>query len=258
MSSVEDVMDGAGAAIVTAAVLVIGDEILSGRTEDQNIGYIATHCTAVGIQVREVRVVPDDRDEIVGAINTLRARYDYLFTTGGIGPTHDDITADCVAAAFGVGIDIDPRAEALLRPYFEARGTEITEARMRMARIPDGADLIENSMSVAPGFMLGNVITMAGVPRIMQVMLDAVTPRLRTGAKMHARAIDLRFPEGTVAHLFGEHQRAFPDVAMGSYPTFRDNRPMVQLVLRGLDVARLDEATSVLREKLVAAGWLDA
>ncbi|MEO0730880.1 MAG: molybdopterin-binding protein [Pseudomonadota bacterium] len=256
--SVEAVIDGGGPAMVTAAILVIGDEILSGRTEDQNIGYIAQHCTAVGIQVREVRVVPDDEDEIVGAINTLRSKFDYVFTTGGIGPTHDDITADCVAKAFGVGIDIDPRAEALLRPYFEARGTEITEARMRMARIPEGADLIENSMSIAPGFMLENVITMAGVPKIMQVMLDAITPRLRTGAKMHARAIDLKFPEGTVAHLFGEHQRLYPDVAMGSYPTFRDNKPMVQLVLRSLDEAKLERATLELRTKLIDAGWLDA
>ncbi|MEO1265669.1 MAG: competence/damage-inducible protein A, partial [Pseudomonadota bacterium] len=197
--------------VITAAILVIGDEILSGRTKDQNIGYIAAHCTEIGIRISEVRVVPDDPDEIVGALNALRAKFTYVFTTGGIGPTHDDITADCVATAFGVGIDIDPRAEALLRPYFEERGVEVTDARMRMARIPDGADLIENSVSIAPGFMLDNVITMAGVPKIMQVMLDAVTPRLAKGAKMHSRAIDLRHPEGTVAGLLGEHQNAHPD-----------------------------------------------
>ena len=241
--------------IITAAILVIGDEILSGRTKDVNIGYIADHCTQIGIQVRECRVVPDVEREIVGAINALRERYTYVFTTGGIGPTHDDISADCVAMAFGVGIDIDPRAEALLLAYFEKRGVEITNARMRMARIPDGAELIDNSVSIAPGFMIGNVITMAGVPKIMQVMLDAVTPRLTTGRKMHSVAIDVRHPEGTVAELLGEHQALYPDVSMGSYPTFRDNRPMVQLVLRSLDEARLAEACEGLEAKLEAAGW---
>src|SRR5690606_23694484 len=192
--------------IVTAAVLVIGDEILSGRTKDKNIGYIAEHCTAIGIQVREVRVVPDVEDEIVAAVNALRGRYDYVFTTGGIGPTHDDITADSIAKAFGVGIDVDPRALALLKPYYESRGMELTPGRLRMARIPDGAELIENSLSVAPGFMIGNVITLAGVPNVMQVMLDAITPRLRTGKKMHSMSIDLQVPEGTIADLFGQHQ----------------------------------------------------
>ncbi|MEM7777877.1 MAG: molybdopterin-binding protein [Pseudomonadota bacterium] len=244
--------------IVTSAILVIGDEILSGRTKDQNIGYIAEHCTKVGIQVREVRVVRDDEAEIVAAINALRTRYTYVFTTGGIGPTHDDITADSVAKAFGVSIDVDPRALALLQPYYESRGVEITEARLRMARIPDGADLIENTVSIAPGFMLGNVVTMAGVPKIMQAMLDAATPKLRTGRKMHARAIDLGVPEGTVAHVLGTHQEDYPDVAMGSYPTFRDNRPQVQLVLRSIDEVRLNEAEQALREKLIAQGWLDA
>jgi len=180
-----------------------------------------------------------------------------VFTTGGIGPTHDDITADSIAAAFGVGIDIDLRAEALLRPYFESRNVAITQARMRMARIPDGADLIENSVSVAPGFMLGNVITMAGVPKIMQVMLDAVTPKLKTGRKMRSKAIDLKHPEGSVAHILGAHQADFPDVSMGSYPTFRDNRPMVQLVLRSVDEAQLEVAFVGLQAKLVAAGFMD-
>lgn len=243
--------------IVTAAVLVIGDEILSGRTRDQNIGYIANHCTQIGIQLGEVRIVPDVEDRIIEAINALRERFTYVFTTGGIGPTHDDITADSIAKAFGVGIDIDPRALALLKPYYEKRGVEITPARLRMARIPEGADLIENSVSVAPGFMIGNVITMAGVPKIMHVMLDAITPKLRTGRKMHARAIDLGVPEGTVAHVLGAHQLDFPDVSMGSYPTFRENRPQVQLVLRSTDEDRLDEAKRGLRAKLIAEGWLD-
>lgn len=242
--------------IVTAAVVVIGDEILSGRTKDTNSGYIADHCTAIGIQLREIRVVPDVQEEIVAAINALREKYTYVFTTGGIGPTHDDITADAVAAAFDVGIDIDPRARDLLLPYFAARQVEVTAARMRMARIPDGADLIENTVSVAPGFWIGNVIVMAGVPKIMQVMLDAVTPKLRTGRKMHAVTIDVQHPEGVVAGLLKEHQDHFPDVSMGSYPTMRDHRPMVQLVLRSLDEDRLKTAEDGLRERLVAKGYI--
>ena len=165
--------------VVTAAILVIGDEILSGRTKDKNIGYIADHCTAIGIQVKEVRVVPDEEPEIVAAVNQMRPRYTYVFTTGGIGPTHDDITADCVAKAFGVGIDHHPQVKQLLIDNFNRRGVEVTAARLRMARIPDGAELVENKVSVAPGFKLGNVIVMAGIPSVMQVMLDSVTPRLQ-------------------------------------------------------------------------------
>jgi molybdenum cofactor synthesis domain-containing protein len=240
--------------IVTAAVLVIGDEILSGRTKDKNIGYIAEHCTAIGIQLKEVRVVADEESDVVAAVNALRARYTYVFTTGGIGPTHDDITADCIAKAFGVGIDVDPRALALLKPYYEKRGLELTPGRLRMARIPDGASLVDNSISIAPGFMVENVITMAGVPNIMQVMLDAVTPRLRTGRKMHTIAIDLDYPEGAIAEMFGAHQKLYPDVAMGSYPTIRDNRPCTQLVLRSVEEEKLARAAAGLREKLAAMG----
>jgi len=242
--------------IVTAAVLVIGDEILSGRTKDKNIGYIAEHCSNIGIQLKEVRIVPDEEAEIVAAVNALRARFTYVFTTGGIGPTHDDITADCIAKAFGRGIDVDPRALALLKPYYEKRNLELTPARLRMARIPDGASLVDNSISIAPGFMVENVITMAGVPNIMQVMLDAVTPRLKTGRKMHTRAIDLNFPEGAIADLFGAHQKEFPEVPMGSYPTIRDNRPCTQLVLRSTDEAKLQAAEAGLRAKLAALGML--
>ncbi len=236
--------------IVTAALLVIGDEILSGRTKDKNIGYIADHCTRIGIQLKEVRVVADEEADVVTAVNALRTRYTYVFTTGGIGPTHDDITADCIAKAFGVGIDVDPRALALLMPYYEKRGLELTAARLRMARIPSGASLIENSISIAPGFMIENVITMAGVPNIMQVMLDAVTPHLKTGKKMLTAAIDLGFPEGAIAEMFGAHQKEFPDVPMGSYPTLRDNKPCTQLVLRSTDPAQLIAAEASLRTKL--------
>lgn len=242
--------------VVTAAVLVIGDEILSGRTKDRNIGFIADHCTAIGIQLREVRIVPDVEADVVGAINALRSRYDYVFTTGGIGPTHDDITADCVAKAFGVGIDIDDRALAILKPYYERTGRELTPGRLRMARIPFGAELVENKVSLAPGFMIGNVVTMAGVPSIMQVMLEAVTPRLRTGKKMLSSSIDLDHPEGAIAEVFRAHQELYPDVVMGSYPSQRDGRPVTQLVLRGTDELRLDEAVSGLKAKLTTAGML--
>ncbi len=242
--------------VVTAALLVIGDEILSGRTKDKNIGLVADHCTHIGIQLREVRIVPDDETDIVQALNSLRARHGYVFTTGGIGPTHDDITADCVAKAFGVGIDVDDRALALLKPYYERTGRELTPGRLRMARIPFGADLVENKVSVAPGFMLGNVITMAGVPSIMQAMLEAVTPRLRTGKRMLSHAIDVDHPEGSVAEVFRQHQQLYPDVGMGSYPSQRDGKPVTQLVLRATDPLRLDEAAALLREKLISEGYL--
>ena len=183
-ASMSETSGAAGGGIVTAALLVIGDEILSGRTKDKNIGHIADHLTAIGIQMKEVRVVPDEEPEIVDAVNALRKRYNYVFTTGGIGPTHDDITADAIAKAFGVGIDVDERALAPMKAYFERRGVELTPARLRMARIPFGAELVENSVSIAPGFMLGNVIVMAGVPNIMHVMLDAATKFLKTGKKM--------------------------------------------------------------------------
>ena len=248
--------DSAGNGLVTAALLVIGDEILSGRTKDQNIGFIADHCTTVGIQLKEVRVVADVEPEIIAAVNALRARYDYVFTTGGIGPTHDDITADAVAKAFGVGIDVDERALAPMRAYFERRGVELTPARLRMARIPFGAELVENSVSIAPGFMLGNVIVMAGVPQIMQVMLLAATRFLKTGKKMLSSAIDLRRPEGEIAGLFGELQKRYPDVPMGSYPFYRDGKPGTQLVLRSTDAARLAEAEAELKIQLAARGWL--
>jgi molybdenum cofactor synthesis domain-containing protein len=169
--------------IVTAAILVIGDEILSGRTKDKNIGYIAEYLTTIGIDLKEVRVVPDDEAEIVAALNAIRSRYDYVFTTGGIGPTHDDITADSVAKAFGVPIDHDPRAVKIIEERIKQRGGELNEARLRMARIPQGADLIENKVSGAPGFRIGNVIVMAGVPTIMQSMLDAASPGQRTRGK---------------------------------------------------------------------------
>ena len=238
--------------IVTAALLVIGDEILSGRTADRNIHYVAGHMTRVGIRLKEVRVVPDEEDAIVGAVNELRARYTYLFTTGGIGPTHDDITADAVAKALGVGIGHDERALALLHAFFAKRKLEPTPARLRMARIPHGASLIRNAISVAPGFRFGNVIVLAGVPEVMQVMLDDITPQLDTGAVMQTTTIKLNRAEGEVADIFAAHQKTFPDVTMGSYPSFSDGRISTQLVLRSTDSARLSAATSALELMLRA------
>ena len=202
-------------AIVTAALLVIGDEILSGRTKDKNIGHIADHLTAIGIQLKEVRVVPDDEGEIVAAVNALRANYTYLFTTGGIGPTHDDITADAVAKAFGVGIDVDERRSTPMKAYYARRGVELTPARLRMARLPFGSELVENSVSIAPGFKLDNVIVMAGVPHIMHVMLDAATKYLKTGKKCCPSASTCNRPEGEIAAMFEDASEALPRRADG-------------------------------------------
>jgi len=236
--------------VVTAALLVIGDEILCGRTADRNIHYVAEHMTRVGIRLKEVRVVGDDEDAIVAAVNELRARYTYLFTTGGIGPTHDDITADAIAKALGVGIGHDERALDLLNAFFAKRKIEATPARLRMARIPYGASLVRNTISVAPGFMLKNVIVLAGVPDVMQVMLDDITPQLDTGARMQTATIKLQRAEGDVADLFAAHQKIFPDVTMGSYPSFSDGRISTQLVLRSTDSARLEAARASLELKL--------
>jgi molybdenum cofactor synthesis domain-containing protein len=246
---------------ITAALLIIGDEILSGRTKDKNIGYIADHLSAIGIQLKEVRIVPDDEAEIVGAINALRSRYSYLFTTGGIGPTHDDITADCVAKAFGVEIDVDPRAYALMKAAYDKRGVEMTPARLRMARMPKGAEMVANAVSVAPGFKIGNVIVMAGIPSVMQVMLDAATPSLKTGKIMLSDTIELFRPEGEIGDMFGQHQKEHPDVLMGSYPFNREKGTArvfgTHLVLRSTSPERLAEAMSGLKAKLIAMGAID-
>jgi molybdenum cofactor synthesis domain-containing protein len=245
--------DGKTQEIVTAALIVIGDEILSGRTKDKNTGYIADYMTVIGIRLREVRMVPDIEDEIVAAINALREKYTYVFTTGGIGPTHDDITSDAVARAFGVSIDIDERAVAMMRERY-APG-DLTETRLRMARIPEGAELIENSVSRAPGFMIGNVIVMAGVPRIMQVMLDDVAPRLKTGSKLLTRTVRVERPEGDVAPGLGRVQNDHPEVQMGSYPFFAKEKLGTHLVLRSDDKGKLDEALKSIWRMLEAEGF---
>jgi molybdenum cofactor synthesis domain-containing protein len=234
------------AASVTAALLVIGDEILSGRTKDKNIGYIAEYLSNIGIDLREVRVVPDGEDEIVAAVNALRARYTYLFTTGGIGPTHDDITADSVAKAFGVPIEVDPRAVAVMRERYKPE--DLNEARLRMARIPHGAELVANPISKAPGFRIGNVIVMAGVPVIMQAMLDNVAPTLETGARMIVETIRAgTVPEGLYAAGLGEIATRHDGVSIGSYPAFTAAGFANQIVVRGKDRAAVDAAAEAVR-----------
>jgi molybdenum cofactor synthesis domain-containing protein len=235
---------------VTAAVLVIGDEILSGRTKDKNIGYIAEYLTGIGIELREVRVVADDEAAIVEAVNALRHRWAYLFTTGGIGPTHDDITAECVAKAFGVAINFDPRAIAIMRERFAEH--ELNEARMRMTRIPEGADLVANKVSRAPGFWIGNVIVMAGIPTVMQAMLDEVAPKLKTGAKIMSETVRADAKEGDIGTPLGEIAKAHPDVAIGSYPFFDDQRgPNTNVVMRARDADKLAAAKRAVEEMLV-------
>jgi molybdenum cofactor synthesis domain-containing protein len=238
---------------LSAAILVIGDEILSGRTKDRNIGTIAERLGEAGIDLREVRIVSDDECEIIAGLNALRARWGFVFTTGGIGPTHDDITADSVAKAFGVSIAVDARAEAVMRAYYEAKGLELTPARLRMARIPHGATLIANPISSAPGFRIGNVIVMAGVPHIMEAMLTNALTQLPRGIPVQSRTLEVAHPEGEIADLFGAHAVAFPAVAMGSYPQRgADGSLSTQLVLRSPDGGLLQQAFQELAAKLAA------
>ncbi len=237
---------------VTAAMLAIGDELLSGRTKDKNIGHLAETLTVSGIDLMEVRIVPDVQDAIVEALDALRSRYDYVFTSGGIGPTHDDITADAVAKAFGVDCTHDPEALRILAEHYDARGIEFTEARRRMARMPVGAAHIENRVSRAPGFIVGNVFVMAGVPAVFQAMLDAVLPKLRTGAKILSRAVDCPFGEGDVGTPLAEVQKAHPGVSIGSYPRFQGATFFTQIVIRSRDEASLDRAEEAVKAMLEA------
>ena len=237
---------------VTAALLVIGDEILSGRTKDKNIGYIAEYLTAMGIDLKDVRVVPDDEGEIIAAINALRTKFTYLLTTGGIGPTHDDITADCVAKALGVEITHDPRAVAMLRERY-VNPEDLNEARLRMARIPHGSTLIANSISKAPGFMCGNVIVMAGVPAIMQVMLDEIAPSLAKGRVMASLSVDAGgLPEGAYAAALGAIQKGHEGVIIGSYPHFDGVKFANQIVLRSRDEALLQKVRGEVEAMIVS------
>jgi molybdenum cofactor synthesis domain-containing protein len=239
---------------ITAALLVIGDEILSGRTKDKNIGYIAEYLTNIGIDLKEVRVVPDEMDEIVAAANALRTRYSYLFTTGGIGPTHDDITADAIATALGVELYEDQRIIDLMLERLKPE--DMNESRRRMARIPRGAEHVANPVSKVPGFRIENVIVMAGVPSIMQAMLDDVAPKLSTGERMVSQTIDaVGIPEGTYAAPLGEIAKAHDKVIIGSYPQFGEGRFRNQIVVRSKEAAALSAAVAAIDamlKKLVA------
>ncbi|MFC5386006.1 competence/damage-inducible protein A [Aquamicrobium segne] len=231
--------------VITAAMLVIGDEILSGRTKDQNIGYLADIMTAIGIDLKEVRIVLDDEEDIVAALNDVRQRYTYIFTSGGIGPTHDDITADSIAKAFDVPCDYDAAAYSLLESHYTKRGLEFTDARKRMARLPRGATHIENPVSVAPGFRIGNVHVMAGVPSVFQAMLDKVLPTLETGIKMLSATVSCPLGEGIIGGPLAEIQKSHPLTIIGSYPRFGEGHFMTELVVRArsqdvLEAARKD------------------
>ncbi len=238
------------AKIVTAAMLAIGDELLSGRTKDKNIAYLADFLTVHGIDLKEVRIVADDQPAIVEALNALRHKYDHVFTSGGIGPTHDDITADAIAAAFEVPIDHDPRAINILKSHYAGTQYELTTARMRMARIPDGASLIENPVSGAPGFSIENVHVMAGVPAIFQAMLGELSPGLEGGERMLSATVDCPFGEGTVGDALGKIQKDNPETAIGSYPRHDGKRYMTQIVVRGRGQNSIDRAVKAIHKML--------
>jgi molybdenum cofactor synthesis domain-containing protein len=239
--------------IWTAGLLVIGDEILSGRTQDRNVGQIATWLNLQGVRLAEVRVVPDEIGRIGEAVNALREAYDYLFTTGGIGPTHDDITVDAIAAALGVPVIVHPQARAALEAYYAERGG-LSEARLRMARVPEAAELIANPMSGAPGIRVGNIFILAGVPHIAGLMLEALSGQLEGGKPVLSATIGCWAPESEVADLLGETERAHPGCQIGSYPFFREGRVGANFVVRSTDPALLDACRADLAAGLAAAG----
>jgi molybdenum cofactor synthesis domain-containing protein len=239
--------------IWTAGLVIIGDEILSGRTQDQNVAQIGAWLNLQGIRLSEVRVVPDTIARIAGAVTELRAQNDYLFTTGGIGPTHDDITVDAIAQALGVPVEVHPRARAILERYYETRGG-ISEARLRMARVPAGAELIENRMSGAPGIRFGNIFILAGVPHIATLMLEALSGTLEGGKPLLSRTIGCWVPESEVAGILGDTERAHEGVQIGSYPFFRDGRVGANFVVRSTDQALLEACSADLVARLEAAG----
>jgi molybdenum cofactor synthesis domain-containing protein len=239
---------------VTACLIIIGNEILSGRTKDANLPYLAERLNALGIRLMQVRVIPDQEAIIVATVNECRAAFDYVFTTGGIGPTHDDITAECLAKAFGVALERNPEALRRLQEHYAGSGLELNEARLRMADIPAGATLIDNPVSKAPGFQLGNVLVMAGVPSIMQAMFEGIKHRLTGGAPLASRTVSCFLPEGELAKGLGELQARFADIEIGSYPYFRRGRFGVSVVLRSTDTAALDRALEALCELIGRLG----
>lgn len=251
-STGDEMSAGDSLAVVTASLLVIGDEILSGRTADKNINYLAKHCTAIGIRLQEVRVVSDQEDRIIEAVNVLRSQYDYLFTTGGIGPTHDDITAVSVAKAVGAELEENTEALELMKQRYPEKA--LTPSRRLMARVPVGGQLVKNSVSGAPGFMIENVIVMAGVPKIMEVMLDDATQYLRTGAKMLSASVVVEHPESSVAARLKLLEDRYETVSLGSYPYFKEGRVGTIVVLRSTDAVDLDAAVEGLKAGLLEEG----
>jgi molybdenum cofactor synthesis domain-containing protein len=239
----------------TAALVVIGDEILSGRTQDKNVAQVASWLNDQGIRLAEVRVVPDDGARIGEAVNSLRVVHDYLFTTGGIGPTHDDITVDAVAAAFGVPVIVHPDARAILEDYYRDRSGGLTEARLRMARVPEGAELLRNPSSGAPGIRMKNVYILAGVPGIAQSMLHALTGTLEGGRPVVSVTVGARAPESDVADLLRETEEAHPGVTIGSYPFFRDGRYGANFVIRSVNGVLAQTTGEDLAERLRSAGY---
>ena len=240
--------------IVTAAMLAIGDELLSGRTKDKNIGHLADMLTMVGIDLREVRIVADDEGAIVDAINALRSRYDHVFTSGGIGPTHDDITADAISKAFEVPCVHDAKAMELLAAMYERRGMEFTEARKRMARMPAGAAHIPNPVSTAPGFAIGNIYVMAGVPQVFQAMLDALLPTLKAGTPVQSRTVRSPYGEGVIGGPLTQVQKNHPETSIGSYPKFGGKSFSTDIVIRARDEALLAAAEAEVTAMIEAIG----
>ena len=245
-------MNEAPPAPVTAALVIIGDEVLSGRTQDINVQYLATRLTELGIRMAEVRIVPDSEDAVIEAVNALRARVTYLFTTGGIGPTHDDITTACVSKAFGLKKILNAEAVALMEPRYEPG--QFTEARKKMCETPEGAALIENPVSVAPGYIVENVHVMAGIPRIMQAMFESIAPSLAGGAPMLSRSLTCYIPEGAIATGLSAIQDAHPACQIGSYPFKRDKRYGATLVVRATDRAAMDAALDEIRALAMELG----
>jgi len=239
----------------TAALVVIGDEILSGRTQDKNIGQIATWLNLQGIRLGEVRVVADRMEAIGEAVTAMAAAHDYCFTTGGIGPTHDDITVDAIAAALGLAVVIHPRARAILEAHYHKRGGTLTETRLRMARVPEGASLIENIMSGAPGIRIGNIFILAGVPHIAGLMLEALSGTLEGGAPLVSLTIGCYVPESEVADLLEAAEKAHDGVQVGSYPFFRDGRVGANFVVRGTNAAEVEACIGTIAEGLGALGY---
>lgn len=238
--------------IYTAALVIIGNEVLSGRTKDANTAFLGEKLNAQGVRLLEVRIVRDDYAAIAEAVNILRARVDYVFTTGGIGPTHDDITSEAIARAFGVKVVEHPEAIARLTRHYAS--SDFTPARRRMACVPEGATLIDNPVSAAPGFRMENVLVMAGVPKIMQAMFDSIAHELSGGAPLLSRTIRTNLPEGRIAESLGKLQEQFADIEIGSYPHMNVNGPNVRVVLRGIDRVRLDAVVESLAAELIALG----